>query len=245
MQNALKMSDEGNQETGDRVARYLSQKSLQPFIYKDKKAAHFEPLICYKGESKINGYEATILLDICDGFLDARKNIKLSPRQEIIAHQAEILMRSFAKVGIIALVDEATGYQYKREKDELQKILKAYISEELLAWQKKFPDVFYKEIFRLNNWDFTVDTIRKRPGVVGTWTNKLIYEQLPKGVLEALKKKTPKSEAGNYTARLHQSLTTDTGDSHLNAQINSVIALMQVSDSWRELILPNEFYEVR
>lgn len=72
---------------------------------------------------KINGYEATILLDICDGFLDARKNIKLSPRQEIIAHQAEILMRSFAKVGIIALVDEATGYQYKREKDELQKIL--------------------------------------------------------------------------------------------------------------------------
>jgi len=104
MQNALKMSDEGNQETGDRVARYLSQKSLQPFIYKDKKAAHFEPLICYKGESKINGYEATILLDICDGFLDARKNIKLSPRQEIIAHQAEILMRSFAKVGVTGIL---------------------------------------------------------------------------------------------------------------------------------------------
>mgnify|MGYP003561277120 CR=1 FL=1 len=52
-------------------------------------------------------------------------------------------MRAFARVGITALVDEATGYQYERENDELQKILKAYISEELLPWQKRFPDIFY------------------------------------------------------------------------------------------------------
>jgi len=56
----------------------------------------------------------------------------LSPRQKIIADQCEILVRSFAKVGIIALVDEATGYQYEREKAELQVILKTYISEEIL-----------------------------------------------------------------------------------------------------------------
>lgn len=41
-------------------------------------------------------------------------------------------MRVFARVGITALVDEATGYQYDREKNELQKILKAYIAEDLL-----------------------------------------------------------------------------------------------------------------
>ncbi|MDO4714018.1 MAG: P63C domain-containing protein [bacterium] len=97
------------------------------------------------------------MADICDAFLEARKHIHLSPRQQIIADQCEILIRAFARVGIVALVDEATGYQYDREKDALQKILKEYISEELLPRQKRFPDVFYKELFRLNGWDFTVN----------------------------------------------------------------------------------------
>lgn len=238
MQRSLKMVDEaekGKQTAGARLKRHLNQKSLKPFIYKDKDEGHFEPIECYKGNAKINGYEATVLADICDAFLDARKHIKLSQRQEVIANQCEILMRSFAKVGIIALVDEATGYQYEREKDELQKILKAYISEELLIWQKRFPDIYYKELFRLNRWDFTVNGIKKRPGVIGTWTNKLIYEQLPKGVLEELKKKTPKSVFGNYTARFFQSLTPDIGDPHLTAQLNQIITLFQLSDNMRHM----------
>lgn len=238
MQSSLKMVDEvaeGKQTAGTRLVRYLSQKSLKPFIFKGKSPDHFEPIICYKGDAKINGYEATILADICDGFLEARKNIKLSERQEKIAQQSEILIRAFARVGIIALVDEATGYQYDREREELQKIFKAYISEELLPWQKKFPDIFYRELFRLNGWDFTVNGIKKRPSVIGTWTNKLIYEQLPKGVLTELKKKTPKSEAGNYTARLFQSLTPDTGDPHLTAQINQIITLFMLSDNMQSM----------
>ena len=93
-------------------------------------------------------------------FIDALEAGKLKTSQIHIAEQSKILVRGFATVGIIALVDEATGYQYKREKDELQKILKAYIiAEELLPWQKRFPDEFYKEIFRLNGWDYTVKGI--------------------------------------------------------------------------------------
>jgi len=56
----------------------------------------------------------------------------LPKRQEIIAEQCEILIRALAKVSIIALVDEATGYQRVRGEFELQKMLKAYISEETL-----------------------------------------------------------------------------------------------------------------
>ncbi len=182
------------------------------------------------------GYEATTLIDLCDAVLQLKKAGKLKPNQLIYADHAEMIIRSVAKVGIIALVDEATGYQYEREHDELQKILRAYIAEELLAWQKRFPDVFYKEIFRLNGWDYTVSTIKKRPGVIGKWTNKVIYEQLPKGVLRELKEKTPKSQAGNYTARFHQSLTEDIGNPHLQAQINSVIPLMQISDNWKQFL---------
>jgi hypothetical protein len=236
MQVALKMVDEveeGKQTAGTRLSRYFGQKSLKPFIFKDKEPDHFEPIICYKGDSKINGYEATILAD--DSFLEARKHIHLSPRQEVIAQQCEILIRAFAKVGIIALVDEATGYQHEREKDELQKILKAYISEELMIWQKRFPDVFYKELFRLNGWDFTVKGIKRRPGVIGKWTNTLVYKQLPPGVLDELKEVTPKSESGKYTAKFHQSLTFDVGHPHLQSQLNSIITLFQLSDNMKQM----------
>lgn len=237
MQDALKMVDEmepGKQRPGTRLTRYLAQKTLKSFIFNNKEVDHYKPVDCYKGNAKINGYEATLLADICDGFLEARKKIDLSPRQRIIADECEILVRGFARVGIIALVDEATGYQYEREKDALQVVLEAFINKELLKWQRMFPDTFYYEIFRLKGWDYTVSGINKRPSVIGTWTNKLIYEQLPKPVLEELKSQTPKSPAGNYTARFFQKLTPEIGHPALTAQIYKVIGLMNVSSSWRE-----------
>lgn len=236
MQEALRMVDveDGKLQSGSRLLRYLEQKSLEPFIFKDKEMDHYLPIECYKGTKKINGYEATILADICDAFLEARKTIDLSSRQKIIADQCEILVRAFARVGITALVDEATGYQYQRENDALQVILQAFISEELQKWQKMFPDTFYYEIFRLNKWDYTVNGLQKRPGVIGTWTNELIYNQLPKDVLGELKSRTPKSESGNYTARFFQSLTSDIGHPALTAQIYKVIGIMQISSNWNE-----------
>ena len=236
MQEALKMVDEpekGSQTPGTRLIRYLTQKSLKPYIYKDRQVDHFEPLICYKGESKINGYEATVLADICDAILEARKNIKLSSRQEKIATQCEILMRGFAKVGIIALVDEATGYQYDRERKELQTILKLFVSNEILAWQQAFHLGFYKEIFRLWSIPFTNQNIKRKPLFVGKLTNELVYKNLPKGtfILDKLKSKTPRTEAGNFKYRLHQSLTQDVGRESLKKVIYSIETLAAISDN--------------
>ncbi len=184
-------------------------------------------------QSTTNGYDVTLLVDICSAIIDANRAGNFD--NDVMVHNADVIIRSVAKVGIIALVDEATGYQYDRERDELQKILKAYVSEELLPWQKRFPDIYYKELFRLNGWDFTVKGIRNRPSVIGKWTNTLIYEQLPKGVLAELKKKTPKSRNGNNTARFHQSLTLDVGEPSLTAQITTIVAIFQVSDNMKEM----------
>lgn len=214
MQESLKMVDteEGKQTAGTRLARYLAQKSLKPFIISTNVMDRLTPIICYDGEKRVNGYEATVLADICEVFLEARKNIQLGERQKIIADQCETLMRGFARVGIIALVDEATGYQYKREASELQKILSAYISPELMPWEKRFPDEFYREIFRLNNWGYlTVNgiNIQNRPGCIGTWTKKYIYSVLPHGVLEALLERTERNDNGRLRYKLHQHLTRE------------------------------------
>lgn len=230
MQEALSMSYEGD-KSGSRLGEILAQKTLKPFIYKEKTPADYTPIICYKGGQKINGYEATVLADICEAFLEARKNITLSPRQRIIADQCEILIRGFARVGLVALIDEATGYQYDRERLELQKILNAYVSEEILKWQLTFTDEFYKEIYRLWGLPFIPKYIRCKPSFIGKLTTKYIYERLPRGVLEKIKEQTGKTEKGNYRYKWHQSLTPEVGREALKKQIHEVTTLMSISES--------------
>lgn len=217
------------------LPEYLSAKYLQPFISDEVK------LTLYNTTSYINksgvetdGIKATFFTDICDIYVKAGEKGAFENNPQIPKNAYNLLL-GLSRVAIIALVDEATGYQYEREKDELQKILKLYIAEELLPWQKKFPDIFYKELFRLNGWDFTVNGIKQRPGVVGKWTKTLVYEQLPKGVLEELEKNTPKSLTGNRTARFHQLLTDDIGNPHLTAQINQIVTLFQLSDNMKHM----------
>ncbi|MFQ0991352.1 P63C domain-containing protein [Gilliamella apicola] len=231
MQNALKLQEDNEKKSGTRLARYLNQKTLNPFIYQGKSPGHYSPIECYKGTQKINGYEATILADICEAFLEARNNINLSTRQKIIADQCEILIRGFARVGIVALIDEATGYQYERERFELQKILNAYVSDEILKWQLTFTDDFYKEIFRLWNLPFIPKYIKNKPSFIGKLTVKYIYDQMPKGVIEKVKDNIGKTEKGNWKYRWHQSLTSDIGREHLRKQIIEVTTLMSISES--------------
>ena len=226
-------------KTGNRVIQmpsFLDANNLQPFVDQELIEVINEIEYLNKKGSVLSGYDAKVLPMICDVYLKARREDKLTKKQLPQAIASEVLLTGLSRIGIIALVDEATGYQYDREKKELQKILKQYISEELLPWSKRFPDEFYTEIFRLNGWDYTVGGIKKRPGVIGTWTKQLIYYKLPRGVLQELIKKTPKSKKGNYTARLHQSLTDDVGNPHLDKQLVSVITLMNISKDWDEFL---------
>ena len=216
------------------IPTFMDAKNLQPYVNEYVKGVIKKvEYLDIKGSAQ-QGFDCMILPAVCDVYLRAREDGVLLPTQIDTAQKAEVLMRSLARVGITALVDEATGYQYDREHDELQKILKAYISEELLPWQKSFPDVFYKELFRLNGWNYTVNGIKKRPGVIGKWTNTIIYEELPKGVLEELKNKTPKNASGNRTERYHQYLSEDIGEPNLEKQINKAVTLFQVSDNMKQ-----------
>lgn len=215
---------------------FLRAKNLKPFINSDLVNSSKPIVFERKGGAKVYGYLASSLPAICYVFIDAAKAGELNSQQLEYANRCEVLIRGFATVGIISLVDEATGYQYDREAKELQVILNKYISKELLPWAKRFPDQFYQEIFRLNGWDYTVNDIKKRPGVIGIWTNRLIYEKLPKGVLQELKDKTPKTLSGNKTHRFHQLLTLDIGQPDLQRQLSSVITIMKLSKNWNHFI---------
>jgi len=211
---------------------FLNAKSLLPFIdkglYVTSSQIEFKPL---KG-AKAFGYPAELLPKVCEVFLKARDAGALTHNQKHIAKQADILMRGLAQVGIVALVDEATGYQKERAHKALAEILEKFISKELRAWTKTFPIEFYEQIFRLRGWKFDPESVR-RPAVIGHFTNDIVYKRLAPGVMKELRAKNPTID-GRRKNKHFQWLTGDIGDPKLRSHLDGVMPLMRISDSWDE-----------
>jgi hypothetical protein len=175
------------------VSRRLAREIANPFFYS---------LPATGGRAL--GWKAEILPEICEVYIDASKDGRILKTQRGALEAAEILYAGLARVGITALIDEATGYQEVRAREELQQILEAYVQAELRPWIRTFPNEFFEQIY--------------------------VYEQLPPGVLDELRTRNPRTPAG-YRAHKHfQFLTADTGDPHLDRQISTVTTLMRIAD---------------
>ncbi len=221
--------------TGAFLPVYISASNLTPFIDKDLVAALESP-IKYRGirGGIANGIPAELIPKVCDVYLRARDAGELHDSQIPLAIQADILMRGLAVVGIIALVDEATGYQDERVKNALEKILNEYLLKEKKPYIGMFPTWFYREIYRLNDWKWSPENAQKRPGVIGRWTNELIYKKLAPGLLRELQKRNPTIKPGQREFKHFQLLTDEVGDPALRAHFAGMGALMRASTQWRK-----------
>jgi hypothetical protein len=212
---------------------FMDAKNLQPFIGADlSDVINKVKYINLNGKVQ-EGYDALIIPLVSDLYLKARAENKLSASQEDTAKKAEILVRTLAKVGIVALVDEATGYQRDRAKDELSKILEAFVAKELQPWIKTFPADFYENMFRLRDLEYPGNGV-KRPQYFGHLTNDVIYRRLAPMVLQELKEQAKKDEKGKLKHKLHQKLTPDIGHPKLKELVISVTTVMKLSDHWSD-----------
>lgn len=213
---------------------FLTAKNLKPYIPEDL-VENSSPVIFKLNGRESIGYRAELLPKVCGVFLDADEAGEIASNQKHIVDRCKLLIRGFAEVGIVALVDEATGYQEVRDRQALQKILEKFIAKELQPWIKTFPDEYYENMFRLRGWDYKpLDT--SRPGVVGKYTNNFIYERLAPGVLEELRKINPANEKGRRAHKHFQKLTPDTGHPKLKEHISNVVVLMKASSNWKGFI---------
>ena len=217
----------------ERVPAILQGKAISPFICEDTLEKSTPIAFRTPHGSRASGYRAELLPEVCEVYLKARDANALPPNQIHVAKQADILMRGLAHVGIIALVDEATGYQDVRARNALALILEQFIAKELQAWVRTFPDDYYRGMFRLRGLQYPEDNV-KRPQYFGTLTNEVVYARLAPGVLDELKKVTPRSDAGNLRHKFFQRLTTNTGYPKLREHLGSVVTIMKLSNSWRE-----------
>ncbi len=218
---------------GQGMDRFLNSASLQPFITEKLCKALEEPVhfLVTKGLVPASGYEAWVMPEICYVIIDAAEAGVLHPSLAKTVAQAKMLVRGFSTVGIIALVDEATGFQEIRDRRALQEILAKYISPDALEWQKTFQDEFYEQLFRLRGWQWRPMSA-KRPKLVAKLTINIIYQRLAPGVYEALNALTPRNEKGRLKHHLHRHLTPEEGRVALERHFHQVDALMKASNNW-------------
>ena len=209
---------------------FLTANNLKPFISEDLDKNSSPVIFRNLNGTESIGYKAELLPQVCAVFLDASEANVLAVNQLHIAEKCKILLRGFATVGIIALVDEATGYQEVRPKDALSAYLELIIKKELAAWAKKFPDEFYMNIYKLKGWTWT-GMSKNRFSVVAKYTTNLVYERIAPGLLEELKNKSPKDEKGRRKNKLHQWLTEDVGDPMLAQHLHSIIMFQRLAIS--------------
>lgn len=222
-------SAKGGQGSSVDVVPFLAAKNLQGFISPELREQLRPIRFRHALGGTAYGYSAECLPKVCEVYIRAAEAGALHGWQGKIAVQSSILLDALSTTGIIALVDEATGFQFQRARDALQEILNAYISAGLLKWTRVFPDEFYKELFRLRG--LTYDEVSsKRPPIIGKDTADYIYERLAPNVLKELRRLTPRTKSGRLRHKLFQRLTEDVGHPRLREHLAAVIALMRSSD---------------
>lgn len=204
---------------------FLTAKNLKPFIPSDLSVTSSQ--IEFKTLSGIRafGYSADLLPKVCGVFLDAKAAGALIERmQGHIADRALMLIRGFAAVGIIALVDEATGFQYDRPRRDLEEYLSKFLAESLRRWVRTFPGDYFKHLCRLKGVVLRPDM--KLPQYFGHITNDLVWRRIAPGLLRALKER--RSERGSPSNKLHSWTSDELGKPELLLHLGTVVGIMKL-----------------
>jgi len=235
----------------DGLPFFLSADALKPFITDELRVSTTPIFFRLKSGQRAVGYDAHLLPLVCkvyQRFRDslvkeltkgtekeaARARSTYSKYEHIIARCDE-LTHGFSQRGIISLVDDATGYRGDQLREDVLRVIAAYMSPTLFKWTQKFRPAFFEEMYKLHGWEYKPGNT-KHPQYTGKFITKYVYRPLPPGVLEEMKSRLPKNESGNRRAKLWQTLSADTGIPHLDKQIEDIVLLMQTSDDKNDFI---------
>lgn len=223
---------------GGALEKYIGVKALEPFISIDLVLRRMVPfrLLEVEGlEKAVKGLPADLMIEVCQGFVAALQasfdpnspHPRMTDRQRQMAMKASMFLSACAKVGLEALIDEATGYQYERAEDALQVKLRAFIADELRAWEKTFPDELWVEFGRLTGWK---GPLHSRPKWWGRLVIEMIYNTLDSDVAGYLRENRP--PAGIHW---HRHLTENIGVRALVSRCYEVVGMAKDCTTMREL----------
>jgi hypothetical protein len=225
---ASKRKKKAAQEEGALLPIFVAPRQLEPFVTNELREGPLKPIDYLDGDRMVRGYDAGILPAVCNVWLRARDAGALQEQQMDKAKKAEILIRALAETAIVALVDEATGYEAVRPQNALQSFFDLVLRRELAVWAKRFPDEFYVNIYKLKGWTWP-GMSKNRYSVVANYTTNLIYDRLGPGLTEELIRKSPMTENGYRPNKLHQWLSEDIGDPMLATHMHSILMFQRLA----------------
>jgi hypothetical protein len=215
---------------GGNLESYIGVQAVREYMPPDLSMQMVEFLMPGVVNKTVLGMDAETFLDICRAYVSARDERALKTEtQEKIAIRAGAFLAACAKVGLIALIDEATGYQYERAENALQLNLRLFLAEEMRKWEKTFPDELWREFGRLTNWR---GQLHQRPKYWGHLVMELVYGYLDSDVADWLKKNNPKPvHRQNY----HQWLSSQYGLRRLLEHIWMLVGMGSACQNMAEL----------
>jgi hypothetical protein len=226
----------GLSERGNAFQRFAGSKAIAAHVGAQLREKIENPLIFQWGTggaqqppSTINGYDVTLLVDVCKAILDAETAGDLSPQQSHLAKQARIILNASAKAGIKGLVYALAGYDAAR--DEVIQAFKFYVREEAREYEKEFPDQLYEEWYRLYELP---KPARNKPWKFKHLTLAQVYHPLAKSngrVLELTQ--AQRAESSERHKKLHQFLS-DIGVKALRQQLGQLLGIARISKDRHE-----------
>lgn len=206
----------GSQAMADSVSRELRQKLEKPLLLQWGSGGREVP------PSIIHGYDATLLIDVCNAIADAHAKGKLGKRHEKVVQQAAIINGASAKSGITGLVYALAGY--RPEVEEVIQAFKAFVQEEARKYEQEFPSELYMAWHRL----YAIPVpVRGKPWHFMHLTRRHVYYPLAKSsgklleLLRALRDRDPQkkklfqflNEVGTRALRMHMGRVLEMAES--------------------------------
>lgn len=214
-------------ESGN-LGSYIGAAALKPFIDSDLVLGELISFSIPGTQLKGNGLTTATFELILRAYVRALyEKADLTERQREIAFKCAVISSGLTRTGLDALVDEATGYQYERAEDALQVKLRAFIADELRAWEKTFPDELWAEFGRLTNWS---GPLHSRPKWWGKLVIELIYDTLDPDVAAYLKGNKPQKGV-----HWHRQLSENVGVRQLVSRCYEVVGMAKTCHDMREL----------
>jgi len=222
---------------GGKLGDYIGINPLKPYIDKDLILGELTELNIPGTQYKAKCLEARQFLSICKAYVNALSDgVLTTDRQKEIAIRCSILLSACADIGLEALIDEATGYQYERKEDEIQVKLRLYIAEELRVWEKTFPDALWEEFGRLTNWN---TPLSMRPKWWGKLVIELIYDTLDPDVARYLRENKPP-----VGVHWHRQFTENYGVRQLVSRCYEIIGIAKTCNDINDLkVKVNQYYK--
>ncbi|MBD8250868.1 P63C domain-containing protein [Pantoea agglomerans] len=211
----------------------LQAPEIQDYIPDELREALAEPIVYKVGVGAAYGIDVTLLPAICEVWIEAERDGVLRQRNHIAtAKKANALYKALARVGAVALVDEATGYQKERKRDALAQLLEEFIAKEMRPWVSTYPADFFEELCRLRGVPFQANM--QRPRYFGHLVNNITYDRMAPNLRETLKEERARAKKGG--AKMHQFLSEGTGYAMLQKRLTGITTLMQASDNYEGFI---------